>query len=217
VVGEGTGGGENSPPVTRKGSYDIHSVAVSEDGQWAYLLTLNYRTGEYLSCWRIYAMNLPALLTPTGSKDISDLVDAHLLVPVDAGFDEPTAFYFEAVVLNAGTPVPDPNNPLILTEDKRTLWVMIGNRIRVSAITDYTYVIKEITAGSSGSLYSPGFNINSADLIGELIYQYYKNISPNTRLGRLRGLAKSVQAAKAAAARAVAASREAPEEEEEEK
>jgi hypothetical protein len=116
---------------------------------------------------------------------------------VDAGFDEPTAFYGEAVILNAGKANPAvPGDP-----DRRSLWFMIGNRIRVSALKDYSYVIKEIDAGSGGSLYSPGFNINSADLIGEMIYQSTKNASKNTRLGRLRGLAKSVRAAKARAVR----------------
>jgi hypothetical protein len=205
-------GGSKPPSVTREGSYDIHSVAVSDDGRWAYLVTLSYNTAAYLSCWRLYSMNLPAILTHTGSRSISDLVDAHLLAPVDAGFDEPTGYYFEAVVLNAGG------------AEGRSLWFMIGNRIRVSSLKDYTYVIKEIDAGSGGTLYSPAFNLDCADLIGALLIPPLlaeeekapaapkKKIKapPNTRLARLRGLANTVKAAAARAARAAAAAREAP-------
>jgi hypothetical protein len=131
---------------------------------------------------------------------------------VDSGFDEPTGYYYEAVVLNAF--VGTTNDPV----DRRSLWFMIGNRIRVSDLKDYTLVIKEIDAGSGGSIYSPAFHINSADLIGALLLPTpteeeqaeKKKAPPNTQLSRLRGLANSVKIAAARAARTAAATREAP-------
>jgi hypothetical protein len=189
---------EKAEYLTPEQAYDVHGIAFSEDGNWAYLLTMSYNTSDYLTCWRVYAMDLLGILekesTSPADDEIHELVDAHLLVPVGSGFDEPTAYYCELIFEN---PEKDEDGK---NKGPGRLWFLNGDRIRVSAGNDFTHVIKEITSGSGGNLYSPTFHINSADLLGEMLNQAARRNAVNTRLGRLSHLAQAVYTAKAKAA-----------------
>jgi hypothetical protein len=184
-------GGDVPQPVTQEGTYDVHFLAVTEDGSNALLGTLSYDEA-YRACWRYYTADLAGLAyratDPNNDVSISTLVDLNLLTPVDSGFEEEAGYYWEGAMLNAGN----------------QLWTMKGNSIRVCAADDYNALIKEINAGN-GTLYDTAFNINFLDLIGELLYQEEEPAKKKpvklrrTRLGKHRMLARHVRAAKNAA------------------
>jgi hypothetical protein len=173
--------GDASPTVTQNGNYDIRGVAVSADGSNAYLLAVTY-DANYKACWRVYNMDLAGiLLHGDSSKTIKTMINAHLLASRDSGFGDP-GYYWEVLYDN--------------TVSGGRLWFLKGSPIRVSTGGSYNMALKQISYG--GSLCDSAFNVNSADLIGEMIYQAAQGAVVNTRLGTARHLARAVQAAKAA-------------------
>jgi hypothetical protein len=181
--------GDASASVTPTGTYDIRGVAVSEDGKRAYLVTVTYNA-SYLTCWRLYQTTVDKIfgITTPASKTLSDAVDDSTLIAVDstASRDGDPGYYWEIQYENAET------------QTNGRLWFVKGSPIRISLGNDYS-VFKLFDAGSGGPLYSPSFNVNSADLIGEMIYQASKGVSKDTRL--IKGSARqAAQSAKAAAA-----------------
>jgi hypothetical protein len=179
-TGDGT---PQQTPVTPTGTYDIRGVAVSEDGAYAYLLTgtgaANY-TGTF---WRLYQTTVANILSSVNIP----LSTASVLNPVDSTVDTANGdpgYYWEVQYENAS---PATNG---------RLWFVKGSPIRISLGNNYS-TFKLIDAGSGGPLYSPAFNVNSADLIGEMIYQASKGVSKDTRL--VKGSARqAAQAAKSA-------------------
>jgi hypothetical protein len=169
--------GDSQTAVTPTGNYDILGVAVSADGNNAYILLNSYDTA-YNSCWRLYKTTLSTIVATQVNTPISGLG----LTSVDNGFGDPAGYYWEVLYDN--------------TVSGGRLWFLKGSPIRVSNGGTYGTVLKEI----GDILYGPGgVNVNSADLIGEMLYQAAQGAAVNTRLGTTRHLAKAVQAAKAAA------------------
>jgi hypothetical protein len=171
-------------------TYDIKSVAFSEDGLYGYLLCLTY-DANYAPCWKIYQTDAAKILA-AASVSISDAVTGSILTAFP-GQDSATGNDWELLYENAA----DPANG--------RLWFVQGTVIQVSKRDysdphDFEYLYDVSAVGY----------VNSADLIGEMIYQYEKGHSIETRLIKGKTAAKIARAA----ARAAAA---APEEEEEEK
>jgi hypothetical protein len=176
-----TGDTPSDPPLSANDNYDIRGVAVSTGGDNAYLLTVTY-DANYLACWKLYTMNLAGILTHEGDKNISALITAGLLAPVnDSGFGV-SGNYWEILYDN--------------TVSGGRLWFLKGTPIRVSAGGNYASQLKLVDKPYDGSTVG---NVNSADLIGEMLYQAAQGAALNTRLGTTRHLAKAVRAAKAAA------------------
>jgi hypothetical protein len=159
-------------------NYDIIGAAVSEDGANAYILTVTY-DGSYRAWWRLFRTTFADILANSQTTSTPTLSGATGLSVADTG--QGGGYYWEIVYDNAAG----------------LLWFLKGTPIRVSAGGNYGIVFKEI--GYGGSLYDSTFNVNSADLIGETIYQAAQGASINTRLGATRTLAKTVQAAAASA------------------
>jgi hypothetical protein len=185
--------GGNTGLLTPGGYYDIRSVAVSDDGT-AYILTVTWDT-NYNSWWKLFKGTVARILTSTNVL-IETAVANNILQLVDSGLGA-MGSYWEVLYENAN---PAANG---------RLWFIQGTPIRVSLGSDYQnkYLFDR------GVLYLPvppayfpdNVNVNSVDLIGEMIYQAEKGASIDTRL------IKNRQVAKAAAAKAGV------EEEEEEK
>jgi hypothetical protein len=179
--------GDTAGSVTPTGAYDIKGAAASEDGAYAYLLTVT-NTAGYLTDWRLYQTTVAAIIGTAGSPlTLSAAVTAGTLTAIDstanAGGDD--GYYWE-----------------VQYEDNATaangrLWFVKGSPIRISLGSDYT-TPKLIDAGSGGPLYSPAFNVNSADLIAETIYAAAQGVSKDTRL--IKGSSAAQTAAAAAAA-----------------
>jgi hypothetical protein len=191
--------GDAAGSVTPTGNYDIHSVAVSEDGLYAYLLTITY-SANYLTNWRLFQTTVANILKPVTAETpqtLSEAVAAGLLVDVDSTAnpdDGDAGYYWDLQYENADT--------------IGRLWFVKGSPIRISMGNGYS-VYKLIDAGSGGPLYSPEFNVNSADLIGEMIYQASQGVSKDTRL--VKGTARQTAQAAQAVQTAQAASEEAEE------
>jgi hypothetical protein len=187
--------GDAAGDVTPTGNYDIHSVAVSEDGLYAFLLTVTY-SSNYLTNWRLFQTTVANILNG-GGQALSDAVAAGLLVDVDSTAnpgDGDAGYYWDLQYENADT--------------IGRLWFVKGSPIRISMGNGYS-VYKLIDAGSGGPLYSPEFNVNSADLIGEMIYQASQGVSKDTRL--VKGTARQTAQAAQAVQTTQAASEEAEE------
>jgi hypothetical protein len=192
--------GDTAGAVTAAGTYDIKGVTVSADGAYVYLLTVT-NSATYTTFWRLYQTTAAKILGITSSETLSAAVTNSDLAVLDStagGSNGDPGYYWEVQYENNAA-----------AADGR-LWFVKGSPIRISLGSSYG-TFKLFDAGSGGPLYSPSFNVNSADLIGETIYAASQNISKDTRL--LKGNV-AAQAAQAAAAAAAAA---APEEEEEEK
>jgi hypothetical protein len=173
--------GDTAGSVSSAGTYDIRGVAVSEDGA-TYLLTGTYNSG-YNTLWRLYKTTINAILSATAKTPLSA---AAFLQPVDSTADTingDPGNYWEVQYENNATPA------------NGRLWFVKGSPIRISLGGNYA-AFKLIDAGSGGSLYSPAFNVNSADLIGEMIYQAGKGVSKDTRL--IKGSAQKSAARTAA-------------------
>jgi hypothetical protein len=172
---------------------DIKSVAFSENGLYGYLLCLTY-DANYAPCWKIYKTTAADILT---AANVSIGNPGSVLTYI-TGQDSATGNDWELLYENAA----DPANG--------RLWFVQGTVIEVSK-GDYSDPLPppphdfEYLYDVSARGY-----VNSADLIGEMIYQYGKGHSIDTRLIKGKTAAKIARAA----ARAAAA---APEEEEEEK
>jgi hypothetical protein len=161
-------------------NYDIIGAALSEDGTNAYVLTVTY-DASYQAWWKLFRTtfaDIQANIPASGTSPT--LSQATGLSAADTG--QGGGYYWELLYNNAAG----------------LLWFLKGTPIRVSAGGNYGVVFKEI--GYTGSLYDSTFNVNSADLLGETIYQASKGASINTRLGTTRTQAKAVQAAAAASA-----------------
>jgi hypothetical protein len=183
--------GDAAGSVSPTGTYDIRGVAVSEDGSYAYLLTATY-SASYLTNWRLYSATVADILGASSQP----LSTATVLTDVDSTADPDNGdpgYYWEVQYENNATVA------------NGRLWFVKGSPIRISLGSNYdkngsTY--KQIDAGSGGPLYSPQFNVNSADLIGEMIYQASKGVSKDTRLvkGTARQTAQAAQAVQTAQA-----------------
>jgi hypothetical protein len=179
-----------APALTVPGSYDVKSVAVSEDGL-AYLLC-ETEDSEFDTWWKLYKTTAAAILGSTGTT-ILDAVSSHTLKQVDAGVGS-KGYEWNLMYENA-----DPGS-------NGRLWFVRGTPIQVSRGKKYR--IKELF--DTGILYPAAEdpedplaaltfkNVNSADLIGEMIYQFGKGHSIDTRL--IKGKSASAKAAIAAAA-----------------
>jgi hypothetical protein len=184
-------GGDTPRPVTKNGAYDTHFLVISADGKHAYLGTLSYDE-QVRACWRYYKANLAGIAqrasNPYNDVTISTLVELGLLVPVDSGFEDEAGYYWEGAMINAAGQA----------------WMIKGNSIRISLISDYSVLIKEINAGN-GTLYDSAFNINSLGTIGDSLYPPEEAPPPgkaairSIRLGKHRMLALHARVARNAA------------------
>jgi hypothetical protein len=175
-----------SPAIFPQGNYDIKGVAVSDDGNNAYLLTATYSAG-YLYNWQIF-QTTAAKIIAASDETLSAAITARDLVLLDATVD-----------IDNGDPgveweIQYENNA---TAANGRLWFVKGSPIRISLGNAYT-TFTLFDAGSGGPLYSPAFNVNSADLIGETIYAAAQGISKDTRL--IKGSSAQTTAAASAAA-----------------
>jgi hypothetical protein len=190
-----------SPAIFPAGNYDIKGVTVSADGAYVYLLTVT-NSAAYTTFWRLYQTTAAKILGIASSETLSAAVTNGDLTVLDSTADTTNGdpgYYWEVQYENNATAA------------NGRLWFVKGSPIRISLGSAYG-TFKLFDAGSGGPLYSPSFNVNSADLIGETIYSASQNISKDTRLLKGNVAAQAAQAAAAAAAAAAA-----PEEEEEEK
>jgi hypothetical protein len=178
-------GDSASPDPFPAGNYDIRGVAASEDGSKAYLLTGTYNE-DYRTNWKLYQTTAANILGST-DQTLSDAVDSFTLVQIDSTADPAKGdpgYYWEVQYENAES-----------AENGR-LWFVKGSPIRISLGGNYG-AYKLIGEGHGDPLYSPEFEVNSMDLIGEMISQAAKGISKDTRL--IKG-SQAAQAAKSAAA-----------------
>jgi hypothetical protein len=187
LKGDGGTPTPTSPAVTPAGNYDIKSVAVSASGD-VWLLTVS-NDANYKSWWRLFKTTMATLLAFTGSKTLAGAISDGDLTPLDSGFGSP-GYYWELLFENSAG-------------GSGRLWFVMGTPIRVSAGNDYNNQV----FFDEGVLYAPvsgnllyGTNINSADLIGEMIYQYGLGHSTDTRLIKGKAAAPAAKAALASAA-----------------
>lgn len=174
--------GDPAAAPTASTNYDIHGIAASADGTNVYLLTLSYND-SYLTNWRLYKTNITSIAANAALSSTPTLSTADGLVAVASGYGDP-GYFWEVLYDN--------------TVSGGRLWFLKGSPIKVTAGGDYSKVLKKIGYCKS-SLYDSAFNVNSADLIGETIYQATQGASINTTLGTTRALAKTAQAAAASA------------------
>jgi hypothetical protein len=161
-------------------NYDIRSVAVSDANTGiVYILTGTFDTNWKMH-WKLYGTTVEALMALPSGTTISN-----------AGFGSPKAFGTEddgfcwEIIFENG-----PGNGRI--------WIVKGTPIEAHNASNYTL----IAPFPAGTLYGDPdpdtefvYNVNSADLVGEMIYQFNKGASIKTNL-------KHSQAAKDAAAAA---------------
>jgi hypothetical protein len=161
-----------SPAIFPAGNYDIKSMAVSDDGNYAYLLTATYSSG-YLYNWGLFQTTAAKIIAAaTATQTLSAAVTAGTLVNLDSTADIANGdpgVEWELQYENAASPTIG------------RLWFVKGSPIRISMGNSYS-AFTLFNAGSEGPLYSPAFNVNSADLIGETIYAAAQGVSKDTRL-----------------------------------
>jgi hypothetical protein len=179
LVGDGSVGAT----LTAEGTRDFRSVAFSEDGLFGYVLAVTYNS-QGKACWKLYqttAANILGLV----NMPFSTAIDKNLLVPIDgsSGLDGEDGADWEVVYENAELP------------RNGRLWLVKGTTIQVSQGSLYSKskLFADLYDGTEGV-------INSADLIGEMIYQYSKGRSIETRLVKGKTVAKIARAAAASAA-----------------
>jgi hypothetical protein len=175
--------GGNTSLLTPSGYYDIKSVAVSDDGL-AYLLTETW-DANYNSWWKLFKTTVNTILA---ANDV--LIANAGLQLVDSGLGS-LGSYWEVFYENA-TPASDGR-----------LWFIQGTPIRVNRGSDYQdkYLFDRgvLYFPASGGFFPDNVNVNSADLIGEMIYQSVKGASIDTRLIKNRHVVKAAAAAAKAA------------------
>jgi hypothetical protein len=168
-IGDGAPGGVT--PVTTTGNYDIKSVGASDSAiVWLLLVT---NDSNYRSWWRLFKTTVTKILAigATG-KSLTDAITDRDLIPVDSGFGSP-GYYWELLCESS---ITDPGR----------LWFVMGTPIRISAMDNYDDKVLfdegSLYAKVTGSPFPASVNVNSADLIGEMIYQYNLGNSIDTRL-----------------------------------
>ncbi|MDR1248309.1 MAG: hypothetical protein LBK63_03305 [Treponema sp.] len=181
--------GDQSIALTLAGSCDIKSIAASEDGL-VYLLT-ETEDDSFNTWWKLYKTTVDAVLNNAGTE-LTDAINSNVLEPLDSGVGS-KGFEWQLMYENA---VPASNG---------RLWFVKGTPIQVSQGNNYNAKLLFDT----GTLYPPNSsdpldsisykNVNSADLIGEMIYQYNKGHSIDTRLIKGKGAAAKVAQSGAAA------------------
>ncbi|MDR1248304.1 MAG: hypothetical protein LBK63_03280 [Treponema sp.] len=185
-----TGDPAPSGTLSSTDNYDIRGAAVSDDadGTYAYLLTATYSAAGTTAFWRLYQTTAATILGITSSETLSTAVTNSHLTAKDATADATNGdpgYYWEVQYENNATVA------------NGRLWFVKGSPIRISLGSTYG-TFKLIDAGSGGPLYSPAFNVNSADLIGETIYAASQNVSKDTRLIKGNAARQATQAAAAA-------------------
>jgi hypothetical protein len=169
--------GDNSTDLEEDGNYDIIGFAVSANENNAYILLVTYDE-DYQAYWRLYQGTLGDIMAG-GGRPISDVPG---LTSVDNDFGASGNLWevlFDNTVTNG------------------RLWFLKGTPIRVNAGNDYGTMLLDVEKPFDNT--STVGNVNSVDLIGEMLYQAAQGVGLNTRLGTTRQLAKAVRAAKAAA------------------
>jgi hypothetical protein len=144
-------------------NFDIRSIAVSDD-DLAFLLTVTFGA-NYTGWWRLYQTTGTYLLglsnTTIGNATGLNMIACGYGTP---GNDWELAYQNAANAANG------------------KLWSVLGTPIRVCEGHDYD----NFRLFGIGSLYTGdvefGANVNSVDLIGEMIYQFGKGNSIDTRL-----------------------------------
>jgi hypothetical protein len=132
-----------------------------------------------------------SILSSAAGTEIPDAVSSQVLKEVDSGVGS-KGYEWHLMYENAAP-----------ASDGR-LWFVQGTPIRVSQGNDYkTEVLFDLGVIYPGNPKDPLDaialkNVNSADLIGEMIYQYSKGHSVDTRL--IKGKSASTKAAQAIAA-----------------
>jgi hypothetical protein len=165
-------GDRSSAALALAGSWDIKSAAASEDGL-VYLLT-ETEDEDFNTWWKLYKTTVAAVLDSAG-VEILEAVNSDVLTQIDSGVGS-KGFEWHLMYENA---VPASNG---------RLWFVKGTPIQVSQGEDYNTKLLFDTgalypSNSSDPLDSISYkNVNSADLIGEMIYQHNKGHSVDTRL-----------------------------------
>jgi hypothetical protein len=190
----GDEGPQGERPLTEEGTRDFKSVTFSEDGLFGYVLTVTYDSVGY-AWWKIYQTTAANILGANGVS-FKNAIKNNLLVFLE-GCLEGNGSDWEVIYENEATPV-----------DGR-LWFVQGSTFRVSQGSLYS-VHEDFDVHLYDDTDKVGY-INSADLIREMIYQYGKGHSINTRL--IKGKTAAAKVSKVAAVRAVAAPEEEGEEE----
>jgi hypothetical protein len=173
--------GDATTAFTAEGTRDFKSVAFSDDGLFGYVLTVTYN-GNYKASWKLY-QTAAANILGISNVPISTAIDKNLLVLIDQA-DGVDGIDWEVVYENAALP------------RNGRLWFVKGTTFQVSQGSLYS------NYAPFDKLYDGSINgiINSADLIGEMIYQYGKGHSIETRLIKGKTVAKIARAAAASAA-----------------
>jgi hypothetical protein len=162
-------GSTTGPAISTLGNYDIKSVGASDSAiVWVLLVT---NDSNYLSWWRLFKTTVTKILGSTG-KTLTTAITDGTLTPVDSGFGSP-GYYWELLCESS---ITDPGR----------LWFVMGTPVRISAMDNYD----DKVLFDEGTLYAKvpnqpfpeSVNIDSADLIGEMIYQYSLGNSIDTRL-----------------------------------
>jgi hypothetical protein len=186
LTGDGGSPTPTAPAITTTGNYDIKSVAVSASGGvWLLLVS---KDANYKSWWRLFKTTMTQLLAFTDPKTLAAAISAGDLTPLDSGLGSPGNYWEVLFENSAGGP--------------GRLWFVAGTPIRVSAGDNYDNKV----LFDEGVLYAKDpdpdvefpyiVNLNSADLIGEMIYQYALGHSIDTRL--IKGKAATPAATTAA-------------------
>jgi hypothetical protein len=159
------------PALTTTGNFDIKSVGASDSAiVWLLLVT---NDENYRSWWRLFKTTATKVLA-ISNKSLADAIRDGDLTPVDSGFGSP-GYYWELLCESSST-------------DPGRLWFVMGTPIRISAMDNYDDKVlfdegplyKKVT--DPAETYPDAVNLDSADLIGEMIYQYALGHSIDTRL-----------------------------------
>jgi hypothetical protein len=200
LVGDGGAPAPTGPAVTVNGNYDFKSIAISDDGK--VFILIETEGANFRTWWRILATNTTALLA-SNNLSISDALASANFNELDSGCGSP-GYYWTLFYENNTDP------------SKGRLWFAPGTLVRISEGADYD----NFRLFDMGTLYFIGANeefpyiiyINAADHMGEMIYQYNKGNSLDTRF--LKGKSDSKNASIASAAPIASVASVAEEEEE---
>jgi hypothetical protein len=159
----------SGPTVTTTGNFDIKSVGASDSGIIWLLLVTNDE--NYKSWWRLFKTTAAKVLA-IANKSLADAIRDGDLTPVDSGFGS-SGYYWELLCESSST-------------DPGRLWFVMGTPVRISAMDNYDDKVLfdegTLYARISNTAFPYAVNLNSADLIGEMIYQYALGNSIDTRL-----------------------------------
>jgi hypothetical protein len=158
----------SGPAVSTSINSDIKSIGASDSAIVWLLLVTNDK--NYLSWWRLFKTTVTDILGSNG-KTLSEAIADGTLTPMDSGFGSP-GYYWELLCESS---VTDPGR----------LWFVMGTPVRISAMDNYNdrVLFDEGTLYKAVSgVFPDSVNIDSADLIGEMIYQYKLGNSIDTRL-----------------------------------